>query len=209
MSDTTPVSTTNSNAWAPSMPNSDLWTLKSARDAAQLISPKLRGNAPIPRRVVALPTSPLARLPPWTASISVVAAASVSAAAPAAAPSLQSFSAIPAFLQTLQQPHNRATIGLGHPSTSKRRSIVTATPLQSDSASASAASPQPQPSPTRAPAPVSTLPRSSAARSGSPGGSCILSRKTPSPSPTSSSRPAPPRIRSPGPAGAPTHRLQA
>ncbi|KAJ7833471.1 hypothetical protein B0H13DRAFT_230403 [Mycena leptocephala] len=131
----TPVFTTDSDPWAPSMPNSDLWTLRSARDAAELMSPKMRGNGPIPRRVVALRTSPLGRYPPLTPSTSI----SPAAPAPLQQPLSTSQSDVLGSPQPLQQSGSR-TIGLGHPSTSKRRVV----PLKSDSAMSS---PQPSPRP--------------------------------------------------------------
>ncbi|KAJ6515095.1 hypothetical protein C8R47DRAFT_503284 [Mycena vitilis] len=115
-----PVAVPDSNPWAPSMPNSDLFTLKSAKDAARFMSPKERGTGLIPRRVVAVRTCPLVM---YQSAPPASMAPAVSSSAPASQP--------PAIVQsgttTLQGTRGRAPIGLGHPSSSKR----SAAPVQS------------------------------------------------------------------------------
>ncbi|KAJ7654379.1 hypothetical protein DFH06DRAFT_1474333 [Mycena polygramma] len=103
-----PVSAPDSNPWAPSMPNSYLFTLKSAKDAARFMSPKERGTGPIPRRVVAVRTCPLVMYHS-AAPASMVPA--VSSSVPASQPPATT---------SFQGTRGRAAIGLGHPSSSKR-----------------------------------------------------------------------------------------
>ncbi|KAJ7642694.1 hypothetical protein DFH06DRAFT_1137243 [Mycena polygramma] len=108
-----PVAVPNSNPWAPSMPNSDLFTLKSAKDAARFMSPKERGTGLIPRRVVAVRTCPLVMYqsaPP----------ASIALAVSSSAPASQPPATVQSGTTTLQGTRGRAAIGLGHPSSSKR-----------------------------------------------------------------------------------------
>ncbi|KAJ7690120.1 hypothetical protein B0H17DRAFT_1134597 [Mycena rosella] len=155
---TPPISTAESDPWAPSMPNSDYYTLLSAKDAAELVVPKnQRGRTIIPRRVVAMRTSPLGRFPPVNAvypptyppaHAPAYPAAYPAAAAPPRAPSVAvpvgvdqsstSQTDVPASPEVPHQSPSRA-IGLGHPSTSHTRN----TPLDQDEP----ASPQVSPSP--------------------------------------------------------------
>ncbi|KAJ7247622.1 hypothetical protein B0H12DRAFT_1235181 [Mycena haematopus] len=110
----TPLSSADDHAWTPSMPNSDLWTLSPAADVTQL-SPF---NDMIPGRVVR--ASPLGRFPSLTADI-IMASESGSVSSSTAALSQQQ-SATPTFAQSVQPSRSRITLGLGHPSTSKRPS---------------------------------------------------------------------------------------
>ncbi|KAJ7504333.1 hypothetical protein B0H11DRAFT_512050 [Mycena galericulata] len=128
---TSTLSPASSSEWAPCMPNSDLWTLKSARDVSDLIAPN--SDRPIPRRVVAVRTSRPAHLS-HQLSVSVTASTSVFVPIPyrVGCPlSSTSTSAGPASSQAPQPP----SIGLGHPSTSTRS-------LTSDSPASSQASQQ-------------------------------------------------------------------
>lgn len=125
--------------WAPSMPNSDLWTIvaqfnpppdlpltipmqRPSTDAAQLISP--HHNPLSPRRVVALRKSPLGRYLPLTASSSGAGTAGSAATLESQEPLSQSATS------QHKPASSPAALGLGHPSTSKRR----CSPLESDSA---------------------------------------------------------------------------
>ncbi|KAJ7642669.1 hypothetical protein DFH06DRAFT_604361 [Mycena polygramma] len=108
-----PVSAPNSNPWAPSMPNSDLFTLKSAKDAARFMSSKERGTGLIPRRVVAVRTCPLVMY-------QSAAPASMAPAVSSSAPASQPPAAVQSGTISLQGTRGRAAIGLGHPSSSKR-----------------------------------------------------------------------------------------
>ncbi|KAJ7334189.1 hypothetical protein DFH08DRAFT_965930 [Mycena albidolilacea] len=119
----TPVSNASDNAWTPSMPNSDLWTLGSIADASSSMSPIF------PKRVIALPTSPLAQFPFLTAPLSMADVVSALMAASPSQPLSIPQSNTPSFSQILQQSRGRAAIGLGHPSASRR-----CAPLESDSA---------------------------------------------------------------------------
>ncbi|KAJ7043667.1 hypothetical protein C8F04DRAFT_1229171 [Mycena alexandri] len=137
----------DSERWAPSMPNSDLLTLTSPRDVAKLM-PEMKGRI-VPIRVVAVPTtrSPLGLYPPWTAPAFVPTAGPPSVPPPAVAltqplstPDSVSDINTPTAPQPLQQ--SRSAIGLGHPSTSKRRNL----PLELDVVAASSqTSPTPRP----------------------------------------------------------------
>ncbi|KAJ6518851.1 hypothetical protein C8R45DRAFT_1204167 [Mycena sanguinolenta] len=131
MSTFTPLSAADDNAWTPSMPNSDLWTLGAA---TQPMSPP---NPMVHRRVIAIRTSPLGRFPSVTADTLVVTAESVSVDAASSKQHL----AISTFAQSLQSSPSRATLGLGHPSNSKRCSSS----LESDSVASPQASPQKRP----------------------------------------------------------------
>ncbi|KAJ7180711.1 hypothetical protein C8R46DRAFT_1028170 [Mycena filopes] len=134
----------DSERWGPSMPNSDLFTLSSARDAARLI-PEMKGRI-VPRRVFATPTSrsPLGIYPPWTAPMSVPTAGPASVPTPAASstpPLSDSVSDMNTPPSTQPLPQSRSAIGLGHPSTSKRRNL----PLESDVPASSSTSATPRP----------------------------------------------------------------
>ncbi|KAJ6515114.1 hypothetical protein C8R47DRAFT_1206461 [Mycena vitilis] len=153
---TTPVSAPNSNPWAPSMPNSDLFTLvsstvvridtslisavqKSAKDAARFMSPKERGTGLIPRRIVAVRTCPLVM---YQSAPPASMAPAVSSSAPASQP--------PAIVQSnttsLQGTRGRAPIGLGHPSSSKRSAapVQPAVPVPAAAAEPTAQPPAPR-----------------------------------------------------------------
>ncbi|KAJ7116520.1 hypothetical protein C8R44DRAFT_739225 [Mycena epipterygia] len=142
----TSMSASESAHWAPSMPNSDLWTLKSAKEAARDIAPN--STRIVPRRVVGVRTLPRAYYP--DTGVHAYEHGLAPAPAPAAAPhqahgiavSLVHIpipvSAVLASSQAPQQPRSRA-IGLGHPSTSKRRNL----PLESDSPASPQASSHP------------------------------------------------------------------
>ncbi|KAJ6570057.1 hypothetical protein DFH09DRAFT_1313268 [Mycena vulgaris] len=132
--------------WAPNMPNSDMYTLLSAKDAVASMAPKDRPQGPVPRRVVALRTSPLGRFPPWNAAPPPAAASPQAPSAAAAIdvddtpPSPSTSPAdVPASPEAPQQPRSRA-IGLGHPSTSRRNM-----PLTPNSPASPQASVQPRP----------------------------------------------------------------
>ncbi|KAJ7612445.1 hypothetical protein DFH06DRAFT_1484849 [Mycena polygramma] len=147
---TTPVSAPDSNPWAPSMPNSDLFTLKSAKDAARFMSPKERGTGLIPRRVVAVRTCPLVM---YQSAAPASMAPAVSSSAPASQPPV----AVQSGPTTLQGTRGRAAIGLGHPSSSKRATapIQSAVPVPA----AAAAEPTAQPPAPRARINSSTIKR--------------------------------------------------
>ncbi|KAJ6515109.1 hypothetical protein C8R47DRAFT_503704 [Mycena vitilis] len=117
---TTPVSAPNSNPWAPSMPNSDLFTLKSAKDAARFMSPEERGTGLIPRRIVAVRTCPLVM---YQSAPPALNATAVASSVPASQPPVTVQSAA----TSLHRTRGRAAIGLGHPSSSKRATA----PIQS------------------------------------------------------------------------------
>ncbi|KAJ7642675.1 hypothetical protein DFH06DRAFT_1477405 [Mycena polygramma] len=108
-----PVSAPDSNPWAPSMPNSDLFTLKSAKDAARFMSPKERGTGLIPRRVVAVRTCPLVMY-------QSAAPASMTTAVSSSVPASQPPATVQSGTTSLEGTRGRAAIGLGHPSSSKR-----------------------------------------------------------------------------------------
>ncbi|KAJ7109017.1 hypothetical protein C8R43DRAFT_1162014 [Mycena crocata] len=62
-------SPSDSAPWVPSMPNSDLYTLLFIEDHVDAITPvEQRGLRPLPRRVMVVRTSPLARFPPVSAA---------------------------------------------------------------------------------------------------------------------------------------------
>ncbi|KAJ7642678.1 hypothetical protein DFH06DRAFT_604519 [Mycena polygramma] len=147
---TTPVSAPDSNPWAPSMPNSDLFTLRSAKDAARFMSPKERGTGLIPRRVVAVRTCPLVM---YQSAAPASMAPAVSSSAPASQPPV----AVQSGPTTLQGTRGRAGIGLGHPSSSKRATapIQSAVPVPA----AAAAEPTAQPPAPRARINSSTIKR--------------------------------------------------
>ncbi|KAJ7759264.1 hypothetical protein B0H16DRAFT_634360 [Mycena metata] len=128
----------DSERWAPSMPNSDLLTLRSPRDVAKLM-PEMKGRI-VPSRVLAVPTtrSPLGLYPPWTAAS--VPSPEAAPPQPLSAPDSVSDINTPVSPNPLQQ--SRSAIGLGHPSTSKRGNL----PLESDVvAPSSQTSPTPRP----------------------------------------------------------------
>ncbi|KAJ7433737.1 hypothetical protein FB451DRAFT_1195983 [Mycena latifolia] len=140
-----PMTAAENDQWAPSMPNSDHYTLISAKEVADLVTPKnQRAGLIVPRRVIALRTSPLGRFPPITAPPPPPAAAppqvppSAAVLADVAQVSTPESDA-PASPEVLQPSCSRA-IGLGHPSTSKWRNM----PLQQQD---SPASPQASPLP--------------------------------------------------------------
>ncbi|KAJ7654392.1 hypothetical protein DFH06DRAFT_1474346 [Mycena polygramma] len=134
-----PVAVPDSNPWAPSMPNSDLFTLKSAKDAARFMSPKERGTGLIPRRVVAVRTCPLVM---YQSAAPASMAPAVSSSAPASQPSV----AVQSGPTTLQGTRGRAAIGLGHPSSSKRATapIQSAVPVPAAAAEPTAQPPAPR-----------------------------------------------------------------
>ncbi|KAJ7159267.1 hypothetical protein C8R43DRAFT_352532 [Mycena crocata] len=156
-----PVSGPDSAQWAPSMPNSDLYTLLSVKDHLEMVTPAGAQRAPHARRVMAIRTSPLARFPPVSAA-SLLAAAQAAAVATAAAASTTAatqglnVSATPSTETTASpppepntaSPRTRASIGLGHPSTSSR-CMPTSTPSTSSAASSSSASPPSSPASTQ------------------------------------------------------------
>ncbi|KAJ7654388.1 hypothetical protein DFH06DRAFT_1298845 [Mycena polygramma] len=134
-----PVSAPDSNPWAPSMPNSDLFTLKSAKDAARFMSPKERGTGLIPRRVVAVRTCPLVMY-------QSAAPASMAPAVSSTVPASQPPATVQSATTSLQGTRGRAAIGLGHPSSSKRSTA----PVQSVVAASAPAAPTEKPPTPRA-----------------------------------------------------------
>ncbi|KAJ7248856.1 hypothetical protein B0H12DRAFT_711744 [Mycena haematopus] len=115
---TAPVSTANSEALSPSLPNSDLFSLSSPQ---AIDSPVVRGRTrTVQRHGAAHRSSPLARFPPVTPE-SIAAAAEP---LPRLKHKLLSVFYMPASTETLSQPLSHTAIGLGHPSASKRRSAA-------------------------------------------------------------------------------------
>ncbi|KAJ7360857.1 hypothetical protein DFH08DRAFT_360374 [Mycena albidolilacea] len=109
------TSTADGEAWCPSMPNSDLFTLSFASDA-KTNSPITRGrtsNIQTQRWGAPLRPSPLGRFPPITPT-----STTATTVLPFLKHQLLSELNTPVFTD---QSLSRGAIGLGHPSNSKRR----------------------------------------------------------------------------------------
>ncbi|KAJ6514306.1 hypothetical protein C8R47DRAFT_1190466 [Mycena vitilis] len=128
-----------------SLPNSDLWTMQSARHAvvaARLISGKAPRHGSSRRYSTRLRPSPLGRSPPWTLTSEVPTALATTAYQPSRSritlglghPSHSSKrgarveSSAPACSQPAPSC-NRTSLGLGHPTTSARRHATPVEPI--------------------------------------------------------------------------------
>ncbi|KAJ7159270.1 hypothetical protein C8R43DRAFT_1178127 [Mycena crocata] len=152
-STSSPVSGPDSAQWAPSMPNSDLYTLMSVKDHLEVVTPAGAQRAPHARRVMAIRTSPLARFPPVSAaSLLAAQAAAVAAATASTTAATQGLivSATPS-TETTASPSPEPTTALPRTRQHRPRCMPTSTPSTSSAASSSSAS-STSPSPSTSPA---------------------------------------------------------